>query len=121
MALIADDEEMVRSIAKVCFERSGFSVLEAADGEEALAVYERHARGLALALVDLTMPKLSGGELYEHVRRTDPDLRIILTSGYGPGGAPEPFSTHEPTRFLGKPFRPQELIDMVEEMMAEQA
>ncbi len=110
---------MVRQIAKVCLERAGLVVLEAADGREALEIFEQNVGRIALVVLDLTMPEISGKELYERLRREhDAGLRIILTSGYGPAGGPRASTPDEPTRFLAKPFRPQELIDLVKEMMA---
>ena len=70
--LLADDEEAVRAVAKRMLERLGFTVLQAADGREAVEVFEQHAEEITCVLLDLTMPHLDGEEAFREMRHGSP-------------------------------------------------
>uniref|UniRef100_C6E9A8 histidine kinase n=1 Tax=Geobacter sp. (strain M21) TaxID=443144 RepID=C6E9A8_GEOSM len=92
--LLVDDEESVRDVASAMLHELGFEVISAADGREALELYRRHGEGIALVLMDLNMPNLSGEEAFHELRKMDAKVRVVLSSG---------FSEQEVTRkFLGK-------------------
>ncbi|MEM0969817.1 MAG: ATP-binding protein [Verrucomicrobiota bacterium] len=80
--LIVDDEPMVRNINKRYLTSQGYEVLTAVDGEDALRVFEEEGKRIRLVLLDLTMPKLSGPETFQELRRRDPALAIIIYSGF---------------------------------------
>lgn len=92
--LLVDDEDSVRDVASAMLHELGFEVISAVDGREALELYRRHGEGVALVLMDLNMPNLSGEEAFHELRKMDAEVRVILSSG---------FSEQEVTRkFLGK-------------------
>lgn len=92
--LLVDDEESVRDVASAMLHELGFEVISAVDGSQALELYRRHGEGIALVLMDLNMPNLSGEEAFHELRKMDAGVRVILSSG---------FSEQEVTRkFLGK-------------------
>ena len=92
--LLVDDEESVRNVGTAMLRNLGFAVLCAADGREALAVFRERREEISLVLMDLTMPNLGGEETFHELRSIDPNVEVILSSGY---------SEHEVTRrFLGK-------------------
>lgn len=92
--LLVDDEESVRDVASAMLHELGFEVISAADGRQALELYRQHGEAIALVLMDLNMPNLSGEEAFHELRKTDAEVRVILSSG---------FSEQEVTRkFLGK-------------------
>ena len=80
--LVVDDEDMVRKTAQKMLELRGYSVLTAADGEQALEIVRRHGDDIALILLDQSMPGLSGREVLQHVRRHAPDTRVIIFTGF---------------------------------------
>ncbi len=82
VVLLVDDDAMVRSVAQHLLAEIGCRVLVARDGAEALAVHERHRGEIALVLLDLTMPGLSGEEVLRELRRRGSDVGVVLTSGY---------------------------------------
>ncbi len=108
--LVVDDEEMVRAVTKSVLERAGFTVLTAADGRAALATFRDHRAEIVAILLDMTMPHLSGEETYRELRRIDPDVRVVLTSGYSEQDATERFAGRGLAGFVRKPSTPQELI-----------
>ncbi len=80
--LLVDDEEGVRTVGKRLLERIGLEVLIAADGCEALQVYQEHQDRIDCVVLDLTMPKMDGEETYRELRRIAPDVPIVLSSGF---------------------------------------
>ena len=80
--LVVDDEPMLRSLVGRMLTDAGYSVLEAADGGEALHVLERFGRDLALVISDVVMPKVNGIELLERLSLSHRGLPVVLMSGY---------------------------------------
>ncbi|GIW14964.1 MAG: hypothetical protein KatS3mg063_0817 [Tepidiforma sp.] len=110
--LVVDDDETVRAVTRRMLELSGFPVLLAADGAEAVALY-RERPGIDLVLLDLTMPAMDGEETFRELRRLDPGVRVILTSGYSEQDAADRFAGTGLAGFIQKPYRPQDLIETV--------
>lgn len=115
--LIVDDEETVRAVGKMTLERAGFNVLIASDGREGVQVFRERAHEIILVLLDMTMPCLSGEEAFREMRRTRPDARIILSSGYNEKDATHRFAGKGLAGFIQKPYRPGELIEMVSSLL----
>ena len=108
-ALVVDDEEAVRSVARHVLERSGFSVIEAATGEEALSICSASHQTLRFVVLDLTMPGMSGETTLSELRRQWPSLPIVVSSGL----VPDDGSGLDGMPFLAKPYRPSELVEIV--------
>jgi CheY-like chemotaxis protein len=115
--LVVDDEPAVRTSVARLLQRSGFQVLCAADGTEALDVVERHGAP-QLVLTDLTMPGMHGGELARRLRTRWPELAIVFMSGH----SAEELTGSEAAGFeaalLQKPFAAAELVTCVNEALA---
>jgi two-component system cell cycle sensor histidine kinase/response regulator CckA len=118
--LVVDDDETVRAVTRRMLELSGFTVLLAADGAEAVALY-RERPGIDLVLLDLTMPAMDGEETFRELRRLDPGVRVILTSGYSEQDAADRFAGTGLAGFIQKPYRPQDLIETVRAALQSQA
>jgi two-component system, cell cycle sensor histidine kinase and response regulator CckA len=115
--LLAEDEEAVRSLAVDALRSHGYTVLEARDGVEAVAVAKRHKGSIHLLVTDMVMPKVSGRELAEQLAAVRPDLRVLYISGYtndtrAAQGIPE-----ENTEFLHKPFSITTLVHTVRSIL----
>jgi PAS domain S-box-containing protein len=111
--LVVDDEEMIRRIAVLTLRNSGYNVLEAADGQQAVDLFSRDGDRIDLVVLDLTMPVLSGHEAFRHMLQLNPRARVVFASGY----AEEQLSDLEKERmrgFLKKPYRPNDLVIAVE-------
>jgi two-component system, cell cycle sensor histidine kinase and response regulator CckA len=80
--LLVEDEEPVRNVARGILERSGYTVIQACDGAEALRVSERHVGAIDLLLTDIVMPKMSGPELAKRLVKARPGLKVLCMSGY---------------------------------------
>jgi two-component system, cell cycle sensor histidine kinase and response regulator CckA len=102
--LLVEDEVLVRNVARGALESLGYTVLEAANGQEALQVSQDCAGPIHLLLTDVIMPGLNGRELAEKVRASRPQLRVIFMSGYTADVASQQDGFQDLGAFLVKPF-----------------
>lgn len=109
--LLVEDEELTREALAVWIESRGFDVLEAADGESALAICQRE--DFDLALVDLRLGRMSGAELLEHVRRIRPGARVILMTAYLDDETERRVRSLGADGILSKPFAPETLTELL--------
>ncbi len=109
--LLVDDEESVRTMGNRMLERNGFRVLTAADGREALEIYRARRDEIALVLLDLTMPNLDGEETFHELRRIDPNVRVVMSSGYTESEIIPRFAGMPLAGFLQKPYSTAALMD----------
>jgi len=100
-------------------ERNGYTVVEAASGEEALRLLERHDGGLELLVTDLLMPGIEGGEVAEAVKRRFPAAKVLYLSGYTSDAVVRYGIQHHEVAFLQKPFSATSLASKVQEVLLE--
>lgn len=115
--LLAEDEPLVRDLAARVLREAGYRVLDASDGEQALAVYQENREHVSLLMLDAVMPGLTGHEVYDRVRAEDPDARFIFCTGYDPETARSSFMKQENLRVVQKPFDPDALLGTVREVL----
>jgi CheY-like chemotaxis protein len=115
--LLVEDEPNVRRIARRILERSGYTVLEAANGHEALRVLERRREPIALVLTDLVMPEMGGRELARKVRVVSPMSRVVFMSGYTEDAVLRQSVMEPGSIFLDKPFTFDTLLRKVREAL----
>lgn len=110
VVLVAEDDPLICGMLTRMLESAGYSVLVAADGDEALRSFEQHADVISLVILDSLMPKLSGSEVFASMKAIKPDLRAVLSSGNGIN----PDQVHEIADqgmiFLQKPFDTDTLL-----------
>ena len=82
MILVVEDESPIRRVAVRVLERSGYTVLSAADGVEGLDLYKQRASEIDLVITDVMMPKMSGTQMYKMIRQESKDVKFLFTSGY---------------------------------------
>ncbi len=115
--LLVEDEAMVRDVTKRILERSGYAVLTAANGKEALNVYEEKRDKISLVILDLIMPEMGGKQCLEVLHRIDPDLKILVTSGYPVYGSTKDIVESAATDFVGKPYSMKEILRAVRDAL----
>ncbi|TAJ08326.1 MAG: PAS domain S-box protein [Nitrospirae bacterium] len=115
--LLAEDEEMVRTLVRESLEEAGYRVLEARDGPEALALSARHAKPIHLLLTDVVMPHIKGRELAEQLIDTRPDMKILYLTGYTDDIVLQQGHLQENASVLHKPFLPETLLRKVRELL----
>jgi PAS domain S-box-containing protein len=117
--LLAEDEESVRRLAERALKDLGYKVLVARDGEEAIEIFKRN-EDIALAVLDVIMPRKGGKEAYEEMHRGNPKLKVIFMSGYTANAIHESFVLIAGVPFLPKPFGPSSLARKVREVLDSQ-
>ncbi|HEX7519068.1 MAG TPA: ATP-binding protein, partial [Candidatus Deferrimicrobium sp.] len=114
--LLADDEEAIRKFAERSLRGYGYEVLVARDGAEAVALCEAHPE-IAIAVLDVVMPRMGGEEALDAMRRLRPDLLALFTSGYSTDRIHESFVLLPGIEFLPKPYGPASLARRVREVL----
>jgi PAS domain S-box-containing protein len=120
--LVVDDEPMVRALARRVLEMYGYSVCEAEGGEAAMREISADTDDtIALAVVDVVMPGMSGRELGERLRKARPRLPVVYMSGYTGDELNRRRLLDRSVPFLQKPFHPDELVEQVQELLRQYA
>ncbi len=117
--LIAEDEEMVRAFMKKIFERVGYKVIAAADGEDAVQKFKENREDISLILSDVIMPRKNGREILEEVRQIKPAIKVLFISGYTSNVMHEKGILEEGMDFIAKPFAKDKLLRKVREVLDE--
>ena len=113
VVLVVEDEDTVRQLARTFLEGRGYTVLEARDGAEGLAVCENHHGPIHLLLTDVVMPRVGGRELAERAAVLRPDMKVLFMSGYTADAALHDLVEKERRPFLHKPFTLEQLARSV--------
>ena len=119
--LLVEDEASVRAIAGEMLVASGFHVLEAATGPEALTVAQRAAQPIDLLITDVILPGMSGAELADRLRAERPALRVLFTSGHSDEAIGRFGVSRTDPAFLQKPFTFETFVDKVRGVLARPA
>jgi PAS domain S-box-containing protein len=115
--LVAEDSDQVRELVETILDRAGYRVLTAADGRAALDLLEQRGDEIDLALLDIVMPGLGGGEVYERVRDRLTGLKVIFSSGYGLDEVADELTGGNGCELIQKPFEPRELLASLRRML----
>jgi nitrogen-specific signal transduction histidine kinase/ActR/RegA family two-component response regulator len=116
--LLAEDEEMVRKLAREVLETYGYQVLEAANGREALLICERYKEPIHLLITDVVMPEMSGRELSDRLAQLRPEIKVLYMSGYTDNAIVHQGVLDEGANFIQKPFSPHTLAQKVRTVLS---
>jgi PAS domain S-box-containing protein len=117
--LVVDDEEGVRLVASQILKMAGFSVMMADDGRAAVQIFRTHANEIKAVLLDMTMPHMSGEEVFREMQTIKPEVRVILSSGYNERETISVFQGKGPAAFIQKPYQPMKLLEKVRDILAQ--
>jgi CheY-like chemotaxis protein len=114
--LLTEDEPSMLFLLEKLFVRRGYQVLKATNGQEALDIYQQHKDDIAVILLDMGLPKISGRDVLHKIRSENPDVKVIVTSGYI---EPEMKSEIEDARvkFLQKPYTPDSVFNALQSLV----
>ena len=115
--LVVEDDAAVRSVIIAMLEGSGYTILEARNGNEALEIYKKHDGEIHLLLSDVVMPGMSGRELAEKISEQHPRMRILFMSGYTDNAIQHHGVLDSDTAFIEKPFSPVQLTGKIREVL----
>jgi DNA-binding NtrC family response regulator len=114
--LIAEDEQALRELVGARMRAEGYEVLEAENGEEALAIAGRYKGDIQLLLTDVIMPKLRGPELASRLRLRYPGMKVIYMSGYTESALVQDGMLERNTVLLQKPFTVKKILEVIRHM-----
>jgi CheY-like chemotaxis protein len=117
--LLVDDEYEIRDVMKDVLEMLGHEVLEAGNGEEALQLYETHRDRIDLVILDMVMPGMGGGEVFDRLKSLNPDVKVILSSGYSINGEAKSIMQKGCQGFIQKPVSITELSRKIGEVLGD--
>jgi len=115
--LLVEDEASVRQASLQFLTRSGYNVLEANDGEDALHTSRSHPGPIHLMITDVVMPRIGGPKLAERLAHERPDMKVLFVSGYAENTVPQHGNIDVATRFLQKPFSLKMLARKVRDVL----
>jgi signal transduction histidine kinase len=115
--LLVDDEDIIVDIGKKNLEKLGYKVITARDGKEAVELYKKNQGNIDIVVLDMIMPEMGGGETYDKLREIDPDVKVILSSGYSLEGQASEILKRGCDGFIQKPFRMKQLSRKINEVL----
>jgi two-component system CheB/CheR fusion protein len=113
VALVIDDEETIRELTRNVLLRAGMKVLLAENGQEGVEVFRENKGLVSVVILDLLMPSMGGEEVINVLKQIDPEVPVILSSGFDEREVTRRFVKHKPTRFLHKPYTAERLVEAV--------
>jgi CheY-like chemotaxis protein len=111
--LLVDDEELVRRSARRVLEKIGFRVLEAVNGSEAVELVASERERISLVILDVIMPVMDGAEAFLRIRQIDPQIPVLVSSGYSREGKVDELLQRGASGFIEKPYDLAKLADYV--------
>ncbi len=117
IVLLIDDEEEIRQVGKELLETMGYQVLLAKDGKEAIKLYKKHRDDIEIVLLDMVMPNMGGGETYDTMKKINPEIKVLLFSGYSIDGEATEILERGCNGFLQKPFTMKKLSQSIREIL----
>lgn len=115
--LLVDDEEAVRKLGIAMLERIGMETVTASDGMEAVDIYRTLHGSISLVILDLTMPRMNGEETFMALMAINPDVNIVISSGYAECETSMKFRGKAVAGFIQKPYKLASLRDCIEKAM----
>jgi PAS domain S-box-containing protein len=115
--LVAEDDEAVRTLTSHILREAGYTVIEATDGDDAIHKFTENRDRLKLVMLDVVMPKKSGKEVSDAIRKIKSEIRVLLTSGYTADIISTKGITEERLEFIPKPIAPNALLKKVREIL----
>ena len=119
LALFVDDEPLLRRAGRRMLSRLGYEVILASNGRDALARFAQHRERIGVVVLDVAMPVMSGAECCHELRRLDPDVPVILASGFPKGHDLQPLLSLPNTRYVRKPYELDDLAANLAELTGE--
>ncbi len=115
--LLIDDEKMIIEVGRELLKELGYDVLVAASGSEAVEVFQSRHKEIDLVIMDMIMPGMGGGETFDRLKEIDPQVRVLLSSGYSVNGQATKILRRGCDGFIQKPFNMHQLAEKVQKIM----
>ncbi len=115
--LIVDDEVFVRELGEQILSKFGYNVIAASDGETALEIYFQGNDKISLIILDLIMPGMGGKKCLDEFLKRDPDIKVVIASGYSPDGDAKSAMDAGAKGFISKPYNVRNMLKEVREVI----
>jgi two-component system, cell cycle sensor histidine kinase and response regulator CckA len=118
VVLLIDDDELVLEVSGKMIQRLDYDVIEARDGQEAIALFKENSDRVDIIILDMRLPGMHGATVHDHLRKLKSDAKIILASGYFENSRVQDIIDHKRNDFIQKPFNFKQLAQKLDAMMA---
>jgi len=118
--LLVDDEETVLRVGVKMLQALGYDVLEATNGQEAIEIFRENSNRIDLVVLDMVMPGMGGGEVFDAIKVTKPEVKILLSSGYSQNGQAQEILARGCNGFIQKPFDMVRLSQALKQILSHQ-
>jgi len=115
--LLVDDEEIVIDVGVQLLKKLGYNVLEAGSGKEAIQLFGEWCDKIDIVILDMIMPDIGGGEVYDSIKEIDPQVKVLLSSGYSIDGQATDILERGCNSFIQKPFNMAVLSNKIREVL----
>jgi len=115
--LLIDDEQLIVHVGTQLLEKMGYEVLAADNGKEAIEIYAQNQDKIALVILDMIMPEISGSEVYDRIKAIDPEAKVLLSSGYSVNGQASEILKRGCDGFVQKPFSATKLSGKIRQIL----
>jgi len=115
--LLVDDEEVFLDLGQELLEAMGYIVLKAKNGREAVEIFQKKKDRIGLVILDIVMPIMAGGETFDRLKKINPDVKVLLASGYSLEGEASKILKRGCNDFIQKPFTIKELSKKITELV----
>jgi two-component system cell cycle sensor histidine kinase/response regulator CckA len=115
--LVVDDEPMILEVAVEVLRELGYTVFEAQGGRQAVELYNKERAAIDLVILDMIMPDMAGGEAYDKIKEINPEVKVLLSSGYSIDGEATEILERGCHGFIQKPFSMEELSTKIREIL----
>lgn len=115
--LLVDDEEMILDIGTEFLEIMGYHVLTAENGTQAVQLYEEKRGEIALVILDMVMPDMTGGDCFDKLRELNPTVKVLLSSGYSIDGQASKILDRGCNGFIQKPFKIEQVSKKIRDIL----
>lgn len=116
--MVVDDEEDLCDFCELALSDYFSNVVVAHDGKQAIELYEQRGKDVDMVLLDLTMPRMSGGECFRHLKKMNPDVKVVITSGYSLDTDGQSLLNEGAVGFLAKPYNLDQLTNAVKDVIS---
>ncbi|MCP4579457.1 MAG: PAS domain S-box protein [Deltaproteobacteria bacterium] len=116
--LLVDDEEIIIEIGRQILEKLGYETRVAQSGRDALNIYRKHKETIDLVILDMIMPDMNGGDLFDRLKAINPDIKVLLSSGYSVAGQATDILNRGCNGFIQKPFNIPAFSEKISKILA---
>jgi PAS domain S-box-containing protein len=115
--LLVDDEKVILEVGQDLLEAMGYRILVARDGKEGVRVYKKNWNEIDIVVMDMVMPNMGGGEAYDRIREINPNVKVLLSSGFSIDGEASEILDRGCDGFIQKPFNMKKLSGKIMEIL----